>query len=95
MAPLGYPARSFAFPGPKFVFEKFQVCLIIFISFLGIPLSKLESKLVEIRSYHINWESYYQGGVISADDHTFISRFDKKSLQQKAESMNSDPEQVR
>ena len=64
------------------------------ILFLGIPLSPLDAKLVEIRSYHINWESYHQNEVISAGDHEFISSFDQPSSKVKNTMLTEDPEKV-
>lgn len=61
---------------------------------LGVLLSRLESKLLEIRSYHINWESYQQGEMISSVDCQFISYYDKQSLDGKKQVFEKDPEQV-
>eukprot|EP00794_Sanderia_malayensis_P011881 gene11881-13114_t len=58
----------------------------------GLPLSPLDAKLVEIRSYHINWESYYQNEVISKSDYDFFSNFDHQSSKQKAEMLMADGE---
>jgi len=59
----------------------------------GIPLSRLDSKLVEIRGYQINWQSYYQTQVISQDACEFISRLDeKKSAKERNESFSSNLE---
>jgi len=59
----------------------------------GIILSRLESKLVEIRSYHINWESYHQGEMISNADYQFISHYDKQNLAGRDNLFAADPEQ--
>ncbi len=60
----------------------------------GAPLSPLDAKLVEIRSYHINWESYFQNEVITASDHEFISKFDHKSSKQKNQMLAEEGERV-
>jgi len=59
----------------------------------GVILSRLEGKLLEIRSYHINWESYHQGNMISQADYQFISHYDKQSLDGKKQLFEKDPEQ--
>lgn len=57
-------------------------------------LTRLESKLVEIRSYHINWESYHQGEMIEQKDFQFISHYDRLNLQEKENLFVNDHEQV-
>lgn len=59
----------------------------------GVLLSRLEGKLLEIRSYHINWESYHQGNMISKADFQFISHYDKQNLVGKMQLFEKDPEQ--
>uniref|UniRef100_A0A7M5WIS4 V-type proton ATPase subunit H n=1 Tax=Clytia hemisphaerica TaxID=252671 RepID=A0A7M5WIS4_9CNID len=59
----------------------------------GVILSRLEGKLLEIRSYHINWESYQQGNMISQADYQFISHYDKQNLEGKKQLFEKDPEQ--
>jgi len=66
----------------------------IFHKFLGVILSRLEGKLLEIRSYHINWESYHQGNMISQADFQFISHYDKQNVEGKKQLFEKDPEQV-
>jgi len=59
----------------------------------GVILTRLESKLAEIRSYHINWESYHQGQMISKTDYQFVSHYDRQSLEDKNKLFEDDPEQ--
>jgi len=59
----------------------------------GIILSQLDGKLVEIRSYHINWESYHQGQMINDADYQFVSHYDRQNFDDKDALFNKDPEQ--
>ena len=62
---------------------------------LGIPLSRLDAKLVEIRGYQINWQSYYQTQVISQAACDFISSLDeKKSVKERNELFSQNLESV-
>ena len=71
-----------------------QVSNHFFFHVQGVILSRLEGKLLEIRSYHINWESYYQGNMISQADFQFISHYDKQNQDGKKQLFEKDPEQV-
>jgi len=59
----------------------------------GIILSRLDGKLVEIRSYHINWESYHQGQMITSSDYQFVSHYDRQNHDEKESLFETDPEQ--
>lgn len=59
----------------------------------GVILSRLDGKLVEIRSYHINWESYHQGQMISSSDYQFVSHFDRLTHDEKEALFEKEPEQ--
>ncbi|XP_065062983.1 V-type proton ATPase subunit H-like [Rhopilema esculentum] len=51
----------------------------------GIPLSHLDSKLVEVRGYQINWQTFHQTGVLSKDEWDFIGDVDAKSRKERTE----------
>ncbi|XP_057308617.1 V-type proton ATPase subunit H-like [Hydractinia symbiolongicarpus] len=58
----------------------------------GVLLSRLEGKLMEIRSYHINWESYHQGQMISQADYQFVSHYDRQPEEAKKKLFEDNPE---
>lgn len=62
--------------------------------FIGVLLSRLEGKLIEIRSYHINWESYHQGQMISQADYQFVSHYDRQPEEAKKKLFEDNPEKV-
>ena len=57
-------------------------------------MTRLETKLVEIRAYRMNWESYQQGEVISKSDYQFISHYSQQNSQEREKLFQQDPEQV-
>lgn len=59
----------------------------------GIILSRLDGKLVEIRGYHINWESYHQGHMITSCDYQFVSHYDRQNHDEKDVIFEKEPEQ--
>jgi len=59
----------------------------------GISFSRLDGKLMEIRSYHINWESYHQGQMINKADYQFVSHYDKQNPEEKDALFMKDDEQ--
>ena len=61
---------------------------------LGIPLSHLDSKLVEVRGYQINWQTFHQTGVLSKEEWDFIGVVDAKSRKERTELISKYIEKV-
>jgi len=85
MADLGALTRDMGSPDYEVVFDE--------ISQKGVIRNRLDTKLVEVRGYHINWDSYLSGQMISMDDHKFISEYDKARGTHKDKVFTSQAEQ--
>ncbi|GAB5583969.1 V-type proton ATPase subunit H isoform X1 [Prionailurus iriomotensis] len=60
----------------------------------AVPTNIIAAKAAEVRANKVNWQSYLQGQMISAEDCEFIQRFEmKRSLEEKQEVLQTEGSQ--
>ncbi|XP_047145815.1 V-type proton ATPase subunit H isoform X1 [Hydra vulgaris] len=60
---------------------------------IGVIMTRLETKLIEIRAYRVNWESYLQGDLIQKSDYQFINHYYQQNSQEREKLFQQDPDQ--
>ncbi|XP_012516844.1 PREDICTED: V-type proton ATPase subunit H [Propithecus coquereli] len=61
----------------------------------AVPTNIIAAKAAEVRANKVNWQSYLQGQMISAEDCEFIQRFEmKRSPEEKQEMLQTEGSQV-